>query len=510
MTIRRLRRFLPFVPARRTARRSISSLILLALMVMGLPALSGAQQTCQPDGDVDQNGSVTAADALLAFQQALSLADLSACQLSIADVFPQPATPDGSITASDALCIFQKALGLPSCLGTSPPSNQPPVADAGLDQLVYENEVVTLAGSGSDADGDIVSYLWEQTGGADVVLSDAETATASFIAPEVSMQQTLTFHLTVTDDEGAGVTSDELTVTVRQVENQPPVADAGSDQSVYQNEVVTLAGSGSDADGTIVRYRWVQTSGTTVVLLGADSQNASFTAPEVAPEDFFEELEFQLTVTDDDGASDTAIALVVVFYGSLTNEPPTANAGPDQRVGEGTLVTLAGSGTDSDGTIIAYDWFQIGGTPVELFDWDTPNPSFTAPEIDADEELVFELAVFDNELGVATDTVTITVSDSSVPTPNEFAEVTEFETISVEGGETITVAKNEILLYLDLDVSQEDYEAILSRITELGGQIVGGLEEMGICSRCGLVGSPRVIRVPDGHAKMDDLIWRES
>ena len=75
-----------------------------------------APQACQPDGDVDRSGSVTAADALLAFQQALSLADLNACQRSIADVFPQPATPDGTITASDALCIFQKALSLPSCL----------------------------------------------------------------------------------------------------------------------------------------------------------------------------------------------------------------------------------------------------------------------------------------------------------------------------------------------------------------------------------------------------------
>ena len=51
--------------------RIATSLALLALIVMGLPALPGAQQTCQPDGDIDQNGSVTAADALLAFQQAL-------------------------------------------------------------------------------------------------------------------------------------------------------------------------------------------------------------------------------------------------------------------------------------------------------------------------------------------------------------------------------------------------------------------------------------------------------
>ena len=106
MTIQRLRRFLPFVFCQRNAYQSVTSLVLLLLMFVGLPALSGAQQTCQPDGDVDRSGSVTAADALLTFQQALSLAQLSACQLTIADVFPQPAAPDGNITASDALCIF--------------------------------------------------------------------------------------------------------------------------------------------------------------------------------------------------------------------------------------------------------------------------------------------------------------------------------------------------------------------------------------------------------------------
>ena len=125
MTIQRRRRFLPFALGQRTACRSFTFLMLLALVVIGLPALSGAQQTCQPDGDVDQSGSVTAADALLAFQQALSLAELDMCQQSIADVFPLPATPDGNITASDALCIFQRALSLPPA--SSPSSQGPPM-----------------------------------------------------------------------------------------------------------------------------------------------------------------------------------------------------------------------------------------------------------------------------------------------------------------------------------------------------------------------------------------------
>ena len=173
-----------------------------------------------PDGDVDQNGSVTAADALLVFQQALGLAQLSTCQRGIADVFPQPTSPDGNITASDALCIFQKALSLPSCLDTLPSTNQPPVADAGPDQSVNAGTAVMLSGMGSDPDGTIASYGWTQTGGTVVSLTGATSNMAAFTAPDVSTDETLTFRFTVTDDADAQA-SDEIQVTVR-----PPPASA--------------------------------------------------------------------------------------------------------------------------------------------------------------------------------------------------------------------------------------------------------------------------------------------
>ena len=153
MTTQRLRRFLPFVLGQRIPYRLFTSLMLLVLILMCLPALSSAQQTCQPDGDVNQNGSVTAVDALLAFQQALSLTQLDACQLSIADVFPSPHAPDGNVTASDALCIFQKALGSPSCFDILPPSNQLPMVSAGGDHTCGILETGAVACWGLDDEG---------------------------------------------------------------------------------------------------------------------------------------------------------------------------------------------------------------------------------------------------------------------------------------------------------------------------------------------------------------------
>ena len=157
MAIQRLCRCLSLILGQSISRQSATSFVFLALIIMGLPTFASAQQTCQPNGDVDRNGSVTAADALLAFQQALSLIELDTCQLSIADVYPQPVTPDGNVTASDALCIFQKALRLPSCLPDAPSSNQLP------NELAKVSQVETISLEGGEtitvAKNEVLFYL---------------------------------------------------------------------------------------------------------------------------------------------------------------------------------------------------------------------------------------------------------------------------------------------------------------------------------------------------------------
>ncbi len=75
--------------------------------------------------------------------------------------------------------------------------------------------------------------------------------------------------------------------------NTAPVADAGNDQTVAQNTVVTLDGSGSyDPDGDTITYAWEQASGPTAALTGADTAQPTFTVTELG------DYVFQLTVTD--------------------------------------------------------------------------------------------------------------------------------------------------------------------------------------------------------------------
>lgn len=118
-------------------------------------------------------------------------------------------------------------------------------------------------------------------------------------------------------------------------------------------------------------------------------------------------------------------------------KPPVANAGPDQTVESGTLVTLDGSGSsDSDGTINSYSWVQLSGTGVALSDSSAQKPTFTAPNVIAGQtaSLVFRLSVYDNEMYSGTDTVTITVGSSN-QAPNANAGADQ----SVLTGATVTL-----------------------------------------------------------------------
>lgn len=93
--------------------------------------------------------------------------------------------------------------------------NAPPVASAGTDFAVDEGAGAMLSGAGSsDADGDTLTYQWTQTAGPTVALTGANSATASFTAPDVGADTPLTFSLRVNDPAGANGT-DVVIVTVR-------------------------------------------------------------------------------------------------------------------------------------------------------------------------------------------------------------------------------------------------------------------------------------------------------
>lgn len=123
------------------------------------------------------------------------------------------------------------------------------------------------------------------------------------------------FRLTVTDNMGS-TSVDEVVVNVLdplpgEPENNPPVANAGSDKTVdYPNNTsTTLNGSGTDSDGSITSYHWQAISGNpaNVVITSPNSATTTVTGFTVAGEYLF-----VLTVTDDDNDTDTDTVKVTV------------------------------------------------------------------------------------------------------------------------------------------------------------------------------------------------------
>lgn len=186
--------------------------------------------------------------------------------------------------------------------------------------------------------------------------------------------------------------------------NTPPNADAGINQTTKEGNLVTLDGSGSsDIDGTIVSYSWTQTAGITVTLSDPTAVKPTFTAPQLTGSQIHT---FELTVTDNDGATSNASVNITV----VGNSAPVASAGTNKTVNEETLVTLLGFGFDSDGTIAGYSWKQTAGIPVTLSDSTVSRPTFTAPDVTALSVFIFELTVTDNQgAESAPSSVTITV-----------------------------------------------------------------------------------------------------
>lgn len=187
------------------------------------------------------------------------------------------------------------------------------------------------------------------------------------------------------------------------VANTAPSVNAGGDQRVQINQYVTLSGSATDDDGSIRSYQWNQVAGAAVVLDNTESAETFFIAPSEPTV-----LEFELTATDDEGASSTSLVTIVVFRNSL---PTLVESEPIQAFFS-QLVTLSGSASDADGSIASYQWTQDQGEAVELSDPNAAVTEFVAPEIET--LLAFSLTVTDNDGGIVSASYIVDV----VPPPN--------------------------------------------------------------------------------------------
>ncbi|MEJ7627738.1 MAG: T9SS type A sorting domain-containing protein, partial [Ferruginibacter sp.] len=167
-----------------------------------------------------------------------------------------------------------------------------------------------------------------------------------------------------------------------------------------------------DPDGTITNYQWTKISGPTAGSI-TNPTSAIATATGLVQGTY----NFQLEVTDNNGATATDVMNVTVFGpGVPPNQAPSVQAGPDQNL---TLplntTTLSGSATDPDGNIISYQWTKIAGPANVLIN--NPATAITSITNLVQGIYKFELKATDNNGSFARDTMQVNVS-TPVP-PNQ-------------------------------------------------------------------------------------------
>ena len=185
--------------------------------------------------------------------------------------------------------------------------------------------------------------------------------------------------------------------------NNRPIANAGSDQTVMLGELVTLDGSGSsDKDGDSLSYNWSFVStpfAHNQDLLHSSSMTSMFNA--------YAEGTYVIRLTVNDGILDSYEDTVRVKV-LLSNSGPVCDAGPDQIVTTGTLVTLDASGsTDTDDNPLTYRWDYYSkpeGSNAILSNPHSVKPTFI-PDIDG--SYTFQLIVSDGFLTSTPDLISV-------------------------------------------------------------------------------------------------------
>lgn len=323
-------------------------------------------------------------------------------------------TDNGGLTDTKVIVV--------TVLPATPPPNNPPVANAGVDKTItLPTSNVIVIGTGTDSDGTITDTLWTQTSGPN---------TATIVTPTLGttnitglIQGVYTFNIRVTDDDGA-TNNSSMVVTVNAAPiNQLPTANAGADQSITAPaSTINLIGSGADPDGTISTYFWSQVSGTAATIANPNISATSVSGLTVGVR------KFELTVTDNNGgiAKDTMQVTVVA-----ANQPPVANAGANKTLTLPTNNTnLTGvASTDADGTINGYNWTFISGPNTPSFG--TASAMTTTVTGLMAGTYVIRLTVTDNQGATGSTTVQILVNSVPNVAPSANAGVNKTITLPV-------------------------------------------------------------------------------
>ena len=301
------------------------------------------------------------------------------------------ATDDEGAMAMDTVPVYVRVR----------PSNIAPVAYAGVDTVADQGDAVEFQMTGNDFDGTLSLFEWDYDGDGTYDAESSISMTTYHIYIDAGE---FVATLRVTDDKGATGTDERTVIIEEKALNVLPTAETGPDVEVFVNDTVVLNGAGSDADGWIVSYRWD--------LDGDGTYDWTSAVEGTVETSYSEPGTYIATFMVLDNNETAAFASVIVTVMPLiVNQPPVADAGPDEvlMVVVGDVIEFRGRGTDVDGLVVFYEW-DFDGDGV--WDWSDPRERIATWSYRRTGQYEALFRVTDNEGASDVDTLMVDVSKS--------------------------------------------------------------------------------------------------
>ncbi len=283
---------------------------------------------------------------------------------------------------------IKKTVQISSTFGT-------PIADFEYSPIPsYTGNVTFNATKSYDTHGSIIEYFWD--------FGDGTNGTGIVVTHNYIESNNFSVSLTVTDNDGL-INTKHINLTIL---NQQPIASfSESTEIAYVGEPISFNASASyDPDGSIVSYFWDfgdGTNSTGIEVSHAFSITGNYTVT--------------LTVTDDDGATDTAQSTKTIL-----NNPPIAifTESAETALINEVITFNASDSYDPDGTIVNYFWdFGDGSndTGVSVNHLYSANGTF-----------IVTLTITDNEGSTSSVNATKTIMNISLSTLSDHFELESY------------------------------------------------------------------------------------
>lgn len=280
------------------------------------------------------------------------------------------------------------------------PVNHAPTAEINAQCI---NLTCSFNSSKSDEDGDALSVLWN--------LGDGTTSTESTVMHDYPQSGNYTVTLTVSD----GQTSTTDTQTIEVISEEQPTEptdetgitiNAGEQISTYVNTPVQFTEEASDSNGYIQEFAWdFDGDGTyDITSINPINSNHTYTTPGIYHAIF--------KVIDNEGNKKIMERTIIV------NEEtgiPTVNAGNDLTAKTLENVNFLGTATDSDGSIVKYEWdFNYSSADGFTADYTSARDGTASHIYYKSGTYTVALRVTDNDGKTATDYITVNVTGENV------------------------------------------------------------------------------------------------